>query len=81
MAPEKCIYSIFSNNWKASDKGKKGYKNEFINLKLCKHTIKQDNNVTFLGIHFDKYLTFKNQINYLKKQGFARLNILKVLFH
>jgi len=37
MAPGKCIYSIFSNNRKAGDKGKKGYNNEFINLKLYQH--------------------------------------------
>jgi len=41
----------------------------------------QDNNVTFLGLRFDKYLTFKNQIKYLKKQGYVRLNIIKVLSH
>ena len=59
MAPEKCVYSIFFNNRKAGDKGKRGFNNEFINLKLYKHTIKQDNNVTFPALRFDKYLTFK----------------------
>ena len=81
MAPEKCLYSIFSNNRKAGEKGKKGFNKELLNLKLYNHSIKQDNNITFLGLRFDKYLTFKNQIIYLKKQGYARLNIIKVLSH
>ena len=34
MAPEKCVYSLFSNNRKAGEKGKKCYNNEFLNLKL-----------------------------------------------
>ena len=50
-----------------------------MNLKLYQHTIKQDNDVTFLMLGFDSYLTFKNQIRYLKKQCYARLNIIKVL--
>ena len=81
MAPEKCLYSIFSKNKKAGDKGKKVFNNQIINLQLYNQNIKQDNNITFLGLRFDKYLTFKNQIIYLKKQGYARLNIIKVLSH
>ena len=50
-------------------------------MKLYKQTIKQDNNVTFPGLRFDKFLTFKNQIRYLKTQGYNRLNIIKVLSH
>ena len=81
MAPEKCVYSIFSNNKKAGEKGKKGFNNEKLNLMLYNQAIQLDNDITFLGLRFDKYLTFKNQINYLKKQGYNRLNIIKVLSH
>ena len=81
MEPNKCVYSIFSNNRKAGEKGKKGFNNEKLNLNLYSQTIKLDNDITFLGLRFDKYLTFKNQINYLKKQGYKRLNIIKVLSH
>ena len=81
MAPNKCVYSIFSNNRKAGEKGKKGFNNEKLNLNLYSQTIKLDNDITFLRVRFDKYLTFKNQINYLKKQGYKRLNIIKVLSH
>ena len=43
--------------------------------------ISLDNNPTFLGIRFDKYLTFKNQIDYIFRSCNTRLNILKVLSH
>ena len=47
MAPEKCLYSIFSKNKKAGDKGKKVFNNEIINLQLYNQNIKQDNNITY----------------------------------
>ena len=81
MAPDKCLYSVFSNNRKAGEKGKKGHNIEKITLKLNNQVINQDNNITFLGLRFDKYLTFKNQTKYLKSQGYNRLNIIKVLSH
>ena len=37
--------------------------------------------MTFLGLRFDKHLTFKNQIAHLKKSCNERLNVLKVLSH
>ena len=81
LAPTKCSYAIFSKNYKAGEKGKKGYNNEKLELKLGNETINQDNNPKFLGIYFDKYLSFKNQIAYVRKSCNNRLNILKVLSH
>ena len=60
IAPEKYFYSIFSNN-------KKGHKKEKLDLTLYNSQINWDNNVTFLGLRFDKHLTFKYQISHLKK--------------
>ena len=34
MSPNKCVYSIFSNNRKAGEKEKKGFNNEYFNLNL-----------------------------------------------
>jgi hypothetical protein len=34
---------------------------------------------TFLGIRFDKHLSFKNQLRYLKESCLKRMNVLKVL--
>ncbi len=36
-------------------------------------------NATFLGIRFDKQLSFKNQLSYLNEACLKRLNIIKVL--
>ena len=75
MAPEKCSYSIFSKNFKAGDSGKKGYDNENLQIRLYNQQIILNNN------WFDKYLTFKNQISYIKTTCYNKLNILKVLVH
>ena len=72
MAPHKCYYIVFSN-----DKAHK--EDDDIDIKLLGVNISKCENPTFLGIRFDKYVTFKNQLNYLKDACMKRLNVLKVL--
>jgi hypothetical protein len=48
-------------------------------IKIIGKPIKMCLDPTFLGIRFDKYLSFKNQLNYLKDVGIKRMNVLKVL--
>jgi hypothetical protein len=73
MAPHKCNYLVFTNsNLNVSDE---------LKIKLNGIELKYDNNPTFLGIRFDNHLTFKNQIDYLKKTCLQRLNIRKILSH
>ena len=59
MAPHKCNYLVFSNGTENES--------EKLELKLNGIKLKFENNPTFLGIRFDNHLTFKNQIDYLKK--------------
>ena len=73
MAPHKCNYLVFTN-------GKKDISGE-LELKLNGVKLNYDNNPTFLGIRFDIHLTFKNQVDYLKKTCIQRLNIMKILSH
>ena len=72
MAPHKCNFIVFS--------GKKSEKieDEF-DLKIFDNKIEKSENTTFLGVRFDKYLTFKHQIKYLKEACLKRINVLKVL--
>jgi hypothetical protein len=74
FAPTKTKYLIFSRN-------KTGSKNECFNLKIYGQPIlkEEQNDPKFLGIRFDKQLSFRNQVSYLKKTCDDRLNILKVL--
>ena len=81
MAPEKCSYTIFSRYYKAGDKGKKGIQRESFDLFLYDAKIPNQNSPLFLGLRFDKYFCFKDQINYLKETCNDRLNIIKVLSH
>jgi len=71
MAPHKCNYLVFTNSNKDDS-------NE-LNLILNNTKLIKDNSPTFLGIRFDHHLTFKNQIEYLKKTCMDRLNIIKIL--
>ena len=59
MAPHKCSYIVFS-----ADKSGKSESN--LDIKLIGTPIKMCLDPTFLGIRFDKYLSFKNELNYLK---------------
>ena len=71
MAAHKCNYMIFCNSPCRID----------LNLNLFGQKIPACDNVTFLGMRFDKYLCFKNQVDYLEKTCFDRLNIIKILSH
>jgi hypothetical protein len=72
MAPNKCNYIVFSND--------KSHKNgDDLNLKLQGDNILKSESPLFLGIRFDKHLSFKNQLNYLKEACMKRINVLKVL--
>jgi len=71
MALHKCNYLVFTNSNKDDS-------NE-LNLILNNTKLIKDNSPTFLGIRFDHHLTFKNQIEYLKKTCMDRLNIIKIL--
>ena len=50
-----------------------------LEIKLFGVNISESTNPTFLGIRFDKHLTFINQLNFLKDAVLKRINILKVL--
>ena len=71
MAPHKCNYLVFTNSNRDDS-------NE-LNLVLNGTKLIKDNSPTFLGIRFDNHLTFRNQIDYLKKTCMDRLNIIKIL--
>jgi hypothetical protein len=72
MAPQKCNYIVFSNN-------KSNQEEEDLDIKLFGENINKSDNPTFLGIRFDKYISFKNQLDYLKDACMKRINVLKVL--
>ena len=59
MAPHKCNYLVFTNS--NADLSSE------LSLKLNGTKLQHDNNPTFLGIRFYHHLTFKNQVEYLKK--------------
>ena len=71
MAPQKCNFIIFSNN--NVDESSK------LNLQLFNTKLIANESPTFLGIRFDKQLTFKNQIKYLQTTCINRLNFLKIV--
>jgi hypothetical protein len=68
----KCNYIVFSNN-------KSNQEEEDLDIKLFGENINKSDNPTFLGIRFDKYKSFKNQLDYLKEACMKRINVLKVL--
>jgi hypothetical protein len=70
MAPHKCNYLVFTNS--------NGDVSNELNLVLNGTKLIKDS-PTFLGIRFDHHLTFRNQIEYLKKTCMDRLNIIKIL--
>jgi hypothetical protein len=71
MAPQKCNYIVFSND--------KSHKNgDDLNLKLQGDNNLKSESPLFLGIRFDKHLSFKNQLNYLKEACMKRINVLVV---
>ena len=72
MAPHKCNYIVFSN-----DKLQDG--EETLDIKLARCSLNKSDNPTFLGIRYDKHLSFKCQLEYLKESCLKRVNVLKVL--
>jgi hypothetical protein len=73
MAPHKCNYIIFSTNKKIQQTKLK--------LKMHGECISYNNSPTFLGLRLDRFLSFKNQINYLSVSCQKRLNCIKILSH
>ena len=71
MIPHKCSYTIFSK-FHGDESGK-------LNLRLFNTKLVSNQSPTFLGIRFDKELTFKHQINYLKESCINRLIFLKIV--
>lgn len=71
MAPQKCNFTIFSKYH--------GDESVKFNLQLFNTNLTVNDSPTFLGIRFDKQLTFKNQISYLQKSCINRLNFLKIV--
>ena len=71
MAPNKCNYLVFSK--KSESEAEK------LNLKLFNESLSVNVSPTFLGIRFDRHLTFKNQIQYLQDACINRLNFLKII--
>ena len=72
MAPHKCNFIVFSNdtsNARANN----------IDIKLFGAHINRSVNTTFLGIRFDKHLSFKIQISYLRDSCIKQMNILKII--
>lgn len=70
MAPHKCNFIIFSQN---------NQEHNTLDLSLFNTKLSQISDPTFLGIRFDKTLSFKNQIEYLQKSCLNRLNFLNSL--
>jgi len=71
MAPHKCNY--------ITSQKKSNHENEDLDITLFGININKFDNPTFLGIRFDKYLSFKNQLSYLTGACMKRVNVLKVL--
>jgi hypothetical protein len=68
--PKKCLFILFS-------KGKKVN----LELKLFNITIPQTDDIKFLGITFDRTMTFNACIQDIKAKCHKRLNIIKILKH
>jgi hypothetical protein len=74
MATAKCNYVIFS-------KEKRNNKNENLKIILNNETIKRSDTITFLGITFDRYLSFGENVDKVRNKCMNRLNLLKILSH
>ena len=72
MAPHKCNYIVFSNDISQNE-------GETLDIKLAGCCINKSENPSFLGIRFDKHLSFKYQLEYLKNSCLKRVNVLKVI--
>jgi hypothetical protein len=71
LAPHKCSYTMFTRYKRETGKE--------LNLYLYGEKIPKDQSPKFLGLRFDSYLNFKNQMAYINQRTNERINILKIL--
>jgi hypothetical protein len=71
-AAEKCNFIIFTSNGQCREEN-------VLTPKLYKVAIPKVNSTKFLGITFDRCLTFTEHLNDVKKKVSQRLNIIKIL--
>jgi hypothetical protein len=69
LAPHKCQYIVFSNGHTVDD----------FSLKLYGHELEHVDCPKFLGIRFDRKLTFSNQVEHIITSCNNRLNVIKTL--
>jgi hypothetical protein len=69
LAPSKCQYMVFSNGQTVDD----------FKLNLYGEELEHTDCPKFLGIRFDRKLTFKNQIEHILTSCNSRLNVIKTL--
>jgi len=70
MNADKCCHTVFSGN---------GNKNQiFFNLNIKNGLIPYNPEPTFLGIIFDEFLCFKDQVVMLRGRALKRLKIIKI---
>ena len=72
--PTKTKYIIFSRN-------KKTRSQENVNISIYNTPIESQNEITFLGYRFDRFMSFSAQISYIKESIKSRLSILKIVSH
>ena len=72
LAPHNCNQTIFAIY-------KTGGKNSPIQLKIYGENVNLDEAPKILGINFDKFLNFKNQISKTKSKVSDIINLLKIL--
>ena len=69
--PKKCQFILFS----------KGKHSNNLDLRLFNQSIPETDNIKFLGITFDRTMTFNTHIQDIKTKCYKRLNIIKILKH
>ena len=72
IAPHKSSYIVFSRY-------KKGGTQEKFEIHLDGKMIPEEKAPKFLGIKFDKFLSFKNQVENIKNKAYSRMSILKIM--
>ena len=72
MTPSKCKYVIFSND-------KKRAKEEKLNIVLNEVNLDKSDSITFLGIVFDKYLSFGENVKKIQEKCCNRMKLIKIL--
>jgi hypothetical protein len=74
MSTSKTNHTVFTKDTKSNP-------SKIVQIKMYEETIKFDDNIKFLGIRFDPFLTFKHQISHIKTSCTSRLNVIKTLSH